>query len=128
MERGFPLAKRSSTEAAGRPSWLLTAVVSVLALAVGLGWWYTLSGRNDAPAVAVSPDTIPGAPPMPDWLKTASPLTQTEYAWAASHLKELQYIPCYCGCGGDGHTDNFSCYYRRDAAGKITGYDQMSLG
>lgn len=64
---------------------------------------------------------------MPSWLAEADPLIKTEYIWAASHLQELQYIPCYCGCfEGDGHTDNFACYFDRDERGKITGYNGMS--
>jgi len=63
---------------------------------------------------------------MPDWLVKADPLIKTEYIWASGHLAELQYIPCYCGCSHDGHTDNFACYYDRDQSGRITGYDGMS--
>lgn len=24
----------------------------------------------------------------------------------------LRWIPCYCGCGAQGHRDNFDCYVR----------------
>lgn len=80
------------------------------------------------PPIDVQATSIQGAPPMPAWLVSAEPMTKTEYMWAAAHLEELQYIPCYCGCGANGHADNFACYYSRDAAGNITGYDQMSFG
>jgi hypothetical protein len=64
---------------------------------------------------------------MPDWLMTANSGIKTEYTWAASHMAELQYMPCCCGCGQSGHADNFSCYCKRDGDGKITAYDDMSF-
>jgi hypothetical protein len=64
---------------------------------------------------------------MPDWLVKADPLIKTEYIWASSHMSELQYIPCYCGCAGE-HADNFACYFQRDKNGAIADYDGMAAG
>jgi hypothetical protein len=38
------------------------------------------------------------------------------YAWAATHENILQYIPCYCGCGANGHRNNYDCFVRAKAA------------
>lgn len=76
-------------------------------------------------------NTIPGAGAMPTWLADAPNLVKTEYVWAAAHLDELQYIPCYCGCGPDspfGHTDNFACYFERDSDGNILALDSHGFG
>lgn len=116
-----PRARRS------RPAVLILMALLIVVGAAGGTAWYIRSSRHQAEMTDVSADVIKGAPPMPDWLSSASPLIKTEYAWAATHLNELQYIPCYCGCNGAGHTDNFACYYQRDAGGKILGYDQMSF-
>jgi hypothetical protein len=46
---------------------------------------------------------------------------QRAYAWAATHENILQYIPCYCGCGAEGHKNNYDCFVgSRAANGWIT--------
>lgn len=34
------------------------------------------------------------------------------YTFAVRSEASLRFIPCYCGCGADGHTSNYSCYVR----------------
>ena len=34
------------------------------------------------------------------------------YRYAVEHGDELQYIPCFCGCGRFGHTSNRDCYVK----------------
>jgi Protein of unknown function with PCYCGC motif len=41
--------------------------------------------------------------------------TEEAYAFALAHPNVLKWIPCYCGCGGMGHTSNLDCYFRRTA-------------
>lgn len=67
-------------------------------------------------------------PPAPEWFAMADKAVQAEYTWAASHHDQLKYIPCYCGCESIGHTDNSTCYFTRNTAGEITGYDQHAVG
>jgi hypothetical protein len=43
--------------------------------------------------------------------------TEEAYAFALAHPNELKWIPCYCGCGGMGHTSNLDCYFKRTMAG-----------
>lgn len=38
------------------------------------------------------------------------------YAWAAMHENILRYIPCYCGCGANGHKNNYDCFVSARAA------------
>lgn len=43
------------------------------------------------------------------------------YRYALEHGDDLKYIPCYCGCGGIGHTSNRACYIKREHGdGKLT--------
>ena len=46
------------------------------------------------------------------------------YAWAATHENILQYIPCYCGCGANGHRNNYDCFVSAKAA---SGWITMDL-
>jgi hypothetical protein len=39
------------------------------------------------------------------------------YVFAAGHQQALEYIPCYCGCGGSGHTSNADCFVRSEEPG-----------
>jgi hypothetical protein len=34
------------------------------------------------------------------------------YRYAVEHGDELQYIPCFCGCGRFGHKSNRDCYVK----------------
>ncbi|MEX2046398.1 MAG: PCYCGC motif-containing (lipo)protein [Chloroflexota bacterium] len=34
------------------------------------------------------------------------------YVFAVANEASLRFIPCYCGCGANGHTSNYSCYVR----------------
>lgn len=43
--------------------------------------------------------------------------TEEAYAFAMAHPDVLKWIPCYCGCGGMGHTSNLDCYFKRTMAG-----------
>ena len=37
---------------------------------------------------------------------------QRLYRYALEHGDELQYIPCFCGCGRFGHKNNQDCYIK----------------
>ncbi len=64
---------------------------------------------------------------MPADVQKASKTTQDAYRFAVLNPDIMKNIPCYCGCGGMGHTSNYSCYVSSDADGKIT-YDSHALG
>ena len=97
-------------------------ILVVAAVLAGLG--SSSAGKTQSGSVA----EVPGAGPIPDWLKNADPDIIADYAWAAQHYEELRNIPCYCGCGSVGHTSNATCYYRYDKNGKILGWDAHALG
>ncbi len=65
---------------------------------------------------------------MPDEVKSAPPVVQQAYQFAAANSGVIQQIACYCGCGAMGHTSNYSCYVDEvDSNGGIT-YDSHALG
>ncbi len=46
---------------------------------------------------------------------------QALYRYAVEHGDELQYIPCFCGCGRLGHKSNRDCYIKAvNANGTLT--------
>jgi len=48
------------------------------------------------------------------------------YRFAIANRNTLRYIPCYCGCGADGHTSNASCYVSDSSTSNKLVFDRMS--
>lgn len=49
------------------------------------------------------------------------------YRFAITNRDTLRYIPCYCGCGSEGHTSNASCYIKDSSKLDKLEFDRMSL-
>jgi hypothetical protein len=49
------------------------------------------------------------------------------YRFAIVNRDTLKYIPCYCGCGSEGHTSNASCYFKDSSTPASPVFDRMSL-
>ena len=56
-------------------------------------------------------------------------IVRATYDFAAQHPEILNYVPCYCGCGAQGHKANESCFVaRRDAKGNVLQWDEHGFG
>ena len=72
---------------------------------------YKLAPENVLPAdIAKAPDEVREA-----------------YRFAITNRDTLRYIPCYCGCGAEGHTSNASCYIKNSSTNSNLIFDRMSL-
>ena len=49
---------------------------------------------------------------LPDFAGPSLPDIHRLYAYAVERGDELQYIPCFCGCGRFGHKSNRDCYIK----------------
>lgn len=49
------------------------------------------------------------------------------YRFAIANRATLRYIPCYCGCGAEGHTSNASCYLKDFSTPENLIFDRVSL-
>jgi hypothetical protein len=49
---------------------------------------------------------------LPDFAGPGTPDIRALYEYAMEHGDELQYIPCFCGCGRFGHRSNRDCYVK----------------
>lgn len=86
------------------------------------------SARHAGEQPITSADMVGRAGPVPTWLAaTGAEDTAEIYAWASAHHAELQYIPCYCGCGSMGHTSNADCYFKWGKGGAITAYEEHAF-
>ncbi len=98
------------------PLYLLVPMAAVL-LASGI-WLLTARAK---------PSDTGKAPRFPAWIEAGGPKARRAYAQAVAHQEELQYIPCYCGCGGVGHKAVMDCHVADVAAdGSIT-YDRHAV-
>lgn len=50
------------------------------------------------------------------------------YRFAIENPETLKEVPCYCGCGGMGHTSNYSCYIAGEKANGELDFDGHALG
>lgn len=115
-----PSSRRSSSRWHSRLAWAAIAVVVVLFVALivrnlrrhdALTDW-----RQNLEAVANSPNWPEWSsawPPLPAPPRRRHQLPQDlrgVYAYAATHPEVLEKIPCYCGCGREGHRSNLNCF------------------
>src|SRR5215213_1884259 len=79
----------------------------------------TKQTAKPATAPAKTPMTKYSVPPLPNvGFAPVRPMdiVRATYDFAAQHPEVLKYVPCYCGCGSQGHKANESCFVaRRDA-------------
>jgi len=87
---------------------LLTAggLASALALAG------CTSGNSSKKPAAVEMLAWPEKDVWPDFFPTVSADVQEAYRYAVVNYDTLRWMPCFCGCGANGHASNFDCYVR----------------
>ena len=65
---------------------------------------------------------------LPPDIRKAPYDVREAYRFALANRNTLRYIPCYCGCGEQGHTSNASCYFQDNSTPEKPVFDRMSLG
>lgn len=88
------------------------------------------AAASKAPAKKAS--TRKTVPPLPNvGFAPVRPIdiVRATYDFAAQHPEILRFVPCYCGCGAQGHSANESCFIaRRDAKGNVLEWDTHGFG
>lgn len=64
---------------------------------------------------------------LPQDIRRAPDEVREAYRFAIANREILRYIPCYCGCGSEGHTSNASCYVKDSSTPDKLEFDRMSL-
>ena len=80
-----------------------------------------------ATSCAASPSNDLKMAPMnmlPTKMQNSPTRVREAYQFAVANPDALKNVPCYCGCGGIGHTSNYSCYNNQ---AKQT-FDEHALG
>jgi hypothetical protein len=90
------------------------------------------AGAPAAQAAAKQPRPRVSVPPLPNvGFAPVRPMdvVRATYDFAAQHPEILKFVPCYCGCGSQGHKANESCFVaRRDAKGNVLEWDEHGFG
>jgi hypothetical protein len=102
--------------------WQVIPAIGIALLAAGA----YMVNREDAGAdeIAVAMASLDIMPPA---VKRAPQVVREAYQFAVANPDVLSEIPCYCGCGGMGHTSNYSCFVGVTAGGSRQ-FDGHALG
>ena len=92
------------------------------AAALGSYFWGGV-GVEARRAYALAPESA-----LPPDIQRASPEIREAYRFAVANRDTLRYIPCFCGCGAEGHVSNASCYLKDSSGPQRLEFDRMSLG
>jgi hypothetical protein len=82
------------------------------------GW----SAEENSRVYKLAPESVLA----PDIRRAAAEVREA-YRFAVANQEVLRYIPCYCGCGSEGHTSNASCYLKEGSKPGNLIFDRMSL-
>lgn len=105
---------------AGLLAAAVVAVAGVITLDIFLKFGWAGEPRR---AYALAPESV-----LPADIRRAPAQVREAYRFAVANREVLRWIPCYCGCGAQGHTSNASCYIKDvSPPGKVV-FDRMSLG
>ena len=110
---------------------VLLGAVAVVGAGLWLAGLLSLSGRaerNETAPASVSQTTPGQQQAVPRFVTSAAPRVQAAYEFAAGRGAELDFIPCYCGCGEDhGHRSVRDCFVKQQTMSGIT-YDSHGAG
>ena len=87
------------------------------------------AGAKPAASTARARVSVPPLPSVGFAPVRPMDVVRATYDFAAQHPEILKYVPCYCGCGSQGHKANESCFVaRRDAKGNVLEWDTHGFG
>ncbi len=121
VHRLDPPVANCTRELMGRRRFLARGAVTVGGLALtGFfpSWVFGASQRS----YTLAPESL-----LPADIRQAPAEVREAYRFAIANGEILRYIPCYCGCGAEGHTSNASCYLKDFSTPGNLVFDRMSL-
>ena len=105
----------------GRRSFLARGVLGIAAVMLP-AWSARRSFAANAHRYTLAPEAL-----LPVDVRKAPEKVREAYRFAIANRDVLRYIPCYCGCGAQGHTSNASCYLKDSSTPGNLVFDRMSL-
>ncbi len=112
--------RTSGGSRARRRRIVLVVAAAITVVLVAAAFW--ASWRTPT-AYALAPESV-----LPPTVRAAPPKVREAYRFAVANRETLRWIPCFCGCGAEGHRSNADCYVRDLLPDGSVVFDYMSLG
>lgn len=107
--------------------FLLLAILAPTLLATGCAPSMAGAADNSSSAAAHTLNMAPMSM-LPQEMQSAPTSVREAYQFAVANPEALKNVPCYCGCGGIGHTSNYSCYIKQAKSDGTVVFDKHALG
>jgi Protein of unknown function with PCYCGC motif len=86
------------------------------------------SGTGSSSGSTKTPLTLAPMSQMSTEIQQAAVTVSDAYRFALANPEIMKQVPCYCGCGAEGHTSNYSCFVQEiKPTGEIV-FDHHALG
>lgn len=115
--------KKTRADKRGRKLPLVIGAAALLGTAILVFFLWPGDSGNVRHAYALAPESA-----LPEYFRKAPPNVREAYRFAIANRGILQQIPCYCGCGSDGHKNNADCYIKNVKPDGTVDFDKMSFG
>lgn len=100
----------------------VVGAIALAAVAATISLWPEAS-TTTGHAYALAPESA-----LPPSVRRAPPSVREAYRFAIANRETLRWIPCFCGCAAEGHTNNADCYIKDVRPDGAIEFDFMSLG
>lgn len=114
-------SRRSTAHRGRRLPLMVGGSAFMVGIIVALFVWLGASGKG-LRAYELAPESA-----LPAAVRQASSRVQEAYRFAIANRGTLRWIPCFCGCGREGHMSNADCYIKNVQPDGSVVFDFMSL-
>lgn len=99
------------------------SIMFLLLVFILASWISACSAESSQPDLRLAPLSD-----LPQKIQDAPTQVREAYQFALANQDVLKYIPCYCGCGREGHTSVKDCFVQEVRADGTVIWDEMGLG
>lgn len=98
-------------------------IMFVLLVSLLASWSSACGAGSSQPDLKLAPVSA-----LPQYIQDAPVTVREAYQFALANQDVLKYIPCYCGCGNEGHTNVKDCFVQEVRPDGTVVWDEMGLG
>jgi len=114
-------SRRSTAHRGRRLPFMVGGGTFIVGLIAAMFVWLGTSGKISQ-AYELAPESA-----LPAVVRRAPAHVQEAYRFAIANRGTLRWIPCFCGCGHEGHTSIADCYIKDVKPDGSVVFDFMSL-
>lgn len=114
-------SRRSTAHRGRRLPLMVGGSAATVGIIVALFVWLGASSKSPQ-AYTLAPESM-----LPVSVRRAPAQVQEAYRFAIANRDTLRWMPCFCGCGAQGHMSNADCYIKDVKPDGNIVFDFMSL-